>query len=131
MARPSSVSSTSPPADWLPVDACTLPTTEQPLRVTEFDNLFAASLRTVEHPDAAGTRARLVLAGDETLSARLQRLAAAETACCSFFSFRLTPLSTDEAGETVVALDIAVPAARSDVLAALVQRADQVLRAAS
>jgi hypothetical protein len=53
--------STAPPTDWVPVDSCTLPTTQQPVRVAEFDDL--------------------------------------------------------------VAHDIEVPAARSDVLAALVQRA--------
>ena len=37
---------------WAPVDACTLPTAEQPLRVAEWDGLFAESLRAVERPDA-------------------------------------------------------------------------------
>ena len=125
MDLPTSVPSTSPPADWVPVEACTLPTREQPLRVAEFDALFATSLRTVEHQDAAGTRARLVLAGDESLTTRVRRLADAETACCSFFTFTLTPLEAHSAGETVVALDIEVPPAHSDVLAALVQGAER------
>ena len=101
---------------WAPVDACTLPTAEQPLRVSEWDGLCAELVRAVERPDA--TRARLVLSGDGSLAARVQRLADAETACCSFFSFTVTSL--DDAG---VALDIEVPATRSDVLAALVERA--------
>jgi hypothetical protein len=74
------------------------------------------------------------LAGDEALAARVQHLADAETSCCSFFTFTLTPLDTDQTGATdraVVALDIGVPAARSDVLAALIQRADRARRAAS
>jgi hypothetical protein len=33
---------------WAPVDACTLPTADQPLRVAEWDDLFATSLRAVE-----------------------------------------------------------------------------------
>jgi hypothetical protein len=71
-----------------------------------------------------------VLAGDETLAALVQQLADAETSCCSFFSFTVTPLPPDRVA-TVVALDVAVPPERSDVLAALVRRAEQVRRAAS
>ena len=114
---------TTPAADWVAVDSCTLPTSAQPLRVATFDELFAGSLRTVEHP--AATQARLVLAGDDTLAARVRELADAETACCSFFTFTVTPLEPDPSGDTVLALDIEVPAARSGVLAALVQRAAQ------
>ncbi|WP_344688353.1 hypothetical protein [Blastococcus jejuensis] len=122
-------------AEWVPVETCTLPTIEQPLRVAEFDSLFATALRAVEVPAGAGTRARLVLAGDHDLPARVQRLADAETACCSFFSFTLTPLVTGPRGEdadtAVVALDIEVPDVRADVLAALVDRAEQARRAAA
>jgi hypothetical protein len=35
--------STAPPTDWVPVDSCTLPTTQQPVRVAEFDDLVAWS----------------------------------------------------------------------------------------
>ena len=121
------------PADWAPVDACTLPTADQPLRVAEFDDLFATALRAIERPDAAG-RARLVLAGGDDLAERVQRLADAETACCSFFTFTLTPLATDKvvaADRTMLALDIEVPVARADVLAALIQRAEQAHQAAA
>ena len=114
---------------WVPVDSCTLPTAEQPLRAAEFDALFASSLRAVDHLRTSPTQARLVLAGDETLSPRVQRLVDAETSCCSFFAFTLTPLEGPRggaAGETVVVLDIGVPAARSSLLAALVRRAEQV-----
>ena len=121
------------PARWAPVEACTLPTAEQSLRVAEFDTLFTASLRAVEHPAAAPTRARLVLAGDADLPGRVQRLADAETACCSFFTFTLTPLAVDPSADrdaaAVVAVDVEVPAARADVLAALVERAEQTRRA--
>jgi hypothetical protein len=121
------------PADWVPVDACTLPTADQPLRVAEFDDLFTTALRAIEGPDASG-RARLVLAGRDGLVDRVQRLADAETACCSFFTFTLTPLATDPADPaegTVLALDIEVPVARADVLAALIRRAGQARRAAA
>ena len=118
-ARPGRV-----PVDWVPVAACTLPTAEQPLRVAEFDALFASALRTVEPGDPAASRVRLVLAGDKDLPDRVQRLADAETACCSFFTFRLTRLSQASADDTtVVALDVEVPHDRADVLAGLVQRA--------
>jgi hypothetical protein len=98
--------------------------------VAEFDALFAASLRAVEHPGAAS--ARLVLAGDADLPGRVQRLADAETACCSFFTFTLTALPAAPAdGATTVALDVEVPAARADVLAALVGRAEAARRTAA
>ena len=124
------------PADWVPVEACTLPTAAQPLRVAEFDALFTASLRTVEHTDPAATRARLVLAGDTDLPSRVERLASAETACCSFFTFTLTPLAADQTDggddvAAVIALDIEVPATHADVLAALVERAELARRAAA
>ena len=121
------------PEDSVPVDACTLPTADQPLRVAEFDDLFATTLRVIERRDSS-VRARLVLAGDDDLADRVQRLADAETACCSFFTFPLIPLppdKTDAADGTVLALDIEVPVARADVLAALVWRAEQVRRAAA
>jgi hypothetical protein len=142
MDLPMTTASPGPaPADWVPVETCTLPTAEQPLRVAEFDTLFAASLRAVEHPAAAATRARLLLAGDADLPGRVQRLADAETACCSFFTFTLTPLAVDSSADlsgalsgnvdaaAVVALDVEVPAARADALAALVERAEQARRA--
>ena len=120
------------PPNWVSVSACSLPTAEQPLRVAAFDGLFAESLRSVEVPSGAGTRARLVLAGGADLPARVQRLADAETACCSFFTFTLGPLDTQPAGaaadETALALDVEVPTTRTDVLAALVLRAEQVRR---
>jgi hypothetical protein len=111
------------PADWVPVDACTLPTAEQPLRVAEFDDLFATSLTAVVRPPGAATRARLLLTGEVGLGERVQRLADAETACCSFFTFTVT-LSPVDDGESV-ALDIEVPAAQAEILTALVDRAER------
>src|SRR5215207_1874601 len=111
---------------WVPVDACPLPTPEQPLRVAEFDDLFTGSLRGITVAAAGAPRARLVLVGDDTLPARVRRLADAETACCSFFTFTVTDLGREGAGgagDTVVALDIEVPPGRRDVLGALVARA--------
>jgi hypothetical protein len=130
MDLPMTAPRTSPaPADWVPVDACTLPTSEQPLRVATFDDLFAASLRAVERPPGAGTRVRLLLAGDEGLRDRVQRLADAETACCSFFTFTVTALPGDDVA--TVALDVEVPSAHADVLAGLVTRAERAGQAAA
>lgn len=96
---------------WIP-QACTLPTAEQPLRVAEFDQLFATTLRGVERP--APTRLALRLDGTARLPA--QELADRETGCCSFFTFTFG--GTDE-----VLVEIAVPAAHVDVLDALAERA--------
>ena len=104
---------------WLPVDSCTLPTAEQPLRVAEFDDLFDTSLRTVERHSP--TRATLTFSGDETLADRVQRLAGAETACCSFFTFTFTFTVTEQGGRTTLVVE--VPERYPSVLAALVDRA--------
>jgi hypothetical protein len=112
--------------EWVPVDACTLPSADQPLRLAEFDELFATSLRDIPVRPPGTEGARLLLAGDASLHARVQQLADAESSCCSFFTFTVTTLeaaSSQEDTETVVALDVEVPAARTDVLDALVRRA--------
>ena len=97
-------------------DACTLPTAEQPLRLAEFDELFTTAVRQVDL--VSTTHTRLHLTGPAGLTARVRDLAARETACCSFFTFTITP------GETVV-LDIEVPAAYAGVLATLTERATE------
>jgi hypothetical protein len=96
---------------WAPVDACRLPTEEQPLREAEFDTLFATALRKVERPE----RGRLRLTFDE--NAGLEDLIARESSCCSFFDFRLS------ATEDGLVLDVRVPAARVAVLDGLARRA--------
>ena len=109
---------------WASVEACTLPTAERPLRLAEFDDLFATTLRSVEKTEP--TRARLLLTGDDEVAERTQRLAEAESSCCSFFTFGV---STLEPG--LVAFDIEVPVAYADVLAGLVARADASQRPSS
>ena len=109
---------------WADVDACTLPTAERPLRLAEFDDLFASSLPSVSREGAE--RARLVLHGDGDLGCRTRRLAEAESSCCSFFTFGVRE---KRAGEVV--LDIEVPAAQANVLAGLVARAEAAIGAAS
>jgi hypothetical protein len=101
---------------WTDVAACTLPTTERPLRLAEFDQVFATALLSVER--SGETRARLLLSGDDTLRARTQRLVDAESSCCSFFTFDVATPSTG-----LVRIDIAVPATHADVLVGLLARA--------
>jgi hypothetical protein len=107
--------------DWVAPDACTLPTVDQPLRVAEFDALFAQSLRRAELVDPA--QAFFEFVGDDPagLATRVRDLADRETSCCSFFAFdvRVADAST-------VVLDVRVPSTRADVLAALVRRAESM-----
>ncbi|WP_436771427.1 hypothetical protein [Yinghuangia sp. YIM S09857] len=98
---------------WVP-QSCTLPTAEQPLRIAEFDALFAGALRAVERP--APTSVRLVL--DRAADAVARELADREAGCCSFFTF---VFDHDAAGRLL--MDIAVPEAHADVLEALADRA--------
>jgi hypothetical protein len=101
---------TSSPGGWVP-SACTLPTAEQPLRVAEFDALFA-DVRTVDRPEPV----RLVLSLDAPVAV-VRDLAARESECCSFFAFDVV----EQAGS--VRLTIVVPPAHVDVLDALAARA--------
>jgi hypothetical protein len=98
---------------WIPADACTLPTAERPLRVAEFDALFATALRAVERP--APDQLRLEL--DAAAAASARQLVARESRCCSFFDFRFTP------ADDRLLLDVRVPASRIDVLDGLARRA--------
>ena len=100
---------------WVAVDACTLPTEDQPLREAEFDALFATALKEVERPGPE--RLRLVLDSTTVTAAAVRDLVARESSCCSFFDFRLT--ATDD-----LALDVQVPAARVAVLNGLARRAE-------
>ena len=106
---------TTPDAAWAPVDDCTLPTPERPLREAEFDALFAAHLRSCERPGQ--TSLRLSLDGGPGVEATTRELLARESSCCSFFDFDLV-----RAGDLLV-LDVRVPAARVEVLDGLARRA--------
>ena len=103
-------------------DACTLPTAERPVRLAEFDDLFATAVRGVEQVTA--THARLRLTGPPGLAATVRDLTARETACCSFFIFTLTAGPARDGSALI--LDIEVPAQRADVLASLTERAGTV-----
>jgi len=59
-----------------------------------------------------------LLTGPSGLATRVRDLARRETECCSFFTFAVSE-EPATAGERVM-LDVRVPAAHADVLAALV-----------
>jgi len=103
---------------WVP-QACTLPTAQQPLRLAEFDDLFAIAVEQSER--VSDRHLRLSLSGPDDLEATVRDLAARENACCSFFAFTVT----SEAPGNVV-FDIEVPAAHVNVLDALADRAIRV-----
>jgi hypothetical protein len=99
---------------WVP-QTCTLPTAEQPPRIAAFDRLFADTVRGIER--TTPTRLHLDLRPGPQVAGRAAELAAAETGCCSFFTFTLTV-----AGGSL-GLDIDVPAPYAGVLDALAERA--------
>ncbi|WP_109474685.1 hypothetical protein [Ornithinimicrobium cavernae] len=84
-------------------DACTMPTTERPLRLAEFDALFAAAVRSVERRD---TGVRLHLSGADGLADLVRDLTEREASCCSFFTF------TIDGSDQALTLDVSVAPAR-------------------
>jgi hypothetical protein len=100
--------------ELITTEACTLPTADRPLRLAEFDALFAEAVRRVSRHDA---RVRMHLTGSADLRDRVRDLAERETACCSFFTFIIDGTSDD------LVLEISVPPERQDVLDALAERA--------
>ncbi len=100
-------------AAWVP-SACTLPTAERPLRAAELDEVFTRSVRGAER--AGRSRLRLDLDPASGVAGRIADLAAAETGCCSFFTFTLT------LADSRLMLEIAVPPANAGVLDALAAR---------
>jgi thioredoxin len=115
--RPSPV-----PAAWVPVDACTLPTAAQPLRVAEFEALFASALRGIERRRPGWLR--LHLDGNTEVKSSARELTARESSCCSFFDFQLT--ATDNG----LVLDVRVPDERIEVLDGLARQAEAARRGA-
>ena len=96
--------------DLLTTDACILPTAERPLRLAEFETLFADHLTDLSW---AGDRLRLSLSGDAGLRDRVADLTAREGSCCSFFDFGLSGTA-----DTVV-LEVGVPPERREILDSL------------
>jgi hypothetical protein len=97
---------------WVP-PACTLPTAERPLRVAEFDALFARSVR--GHARPARRRLTLTLEPTPEVAATAAGLVMRETGCCSFFTFTLTAANGR--------LELDVEADHEDVLDAIERRA--------
>ncbi len=98
---------------WIP-EACTLPTAERPLRLREFDAMFAEATRDVRR--VSDDHLRVELAPSPEVASRVADLAARETSCCSFFTFTLT------AASGALLLDVTVPAGHTDVLDGLAAR---------
>jgi hypothetical protein len=92
-------------------DACTLPTADRPVRVAEFDGLFAVARRS-DRPEP--TRLVLFLPRDVDASAR--DLARRESECCSFFTFGF-----QSDGEDLV-MRVEVPSSQVEVLDAIEAR---------
>lgn len=92
--------------------ACTLPTAERPLRVAEFEQLFANAASPVERLSAQ--TARIALRPEPTVAALAADLVVRETQCCSFFTFALT------AADGRLHLEVTVPESQTPVLEAVV-----------
>jgi hypothetical protein len=97
---------------WVP-GSCTLPTLERPVRLAEFDELFATALRNQTRLSSTCLRWDL----DPAAEAVARELTGRETACCSFFTFSIA------AAGAVVQVEVGVPAAYVEVLDALATRA--------
>jgi hypothetical protein len=95
--------------------SCTLPTEEQPLRLAEWDALFATQVTAPMRLEPL--RVRLELPGGAECEERTRDLAERENGCCSFFGFTVTGTSA------AVVLDISVGQEHEAVLNALAARA--------
>lgn len=103
--------------DWVP-ESCTLPTSQHPTRLAEFDALFADAVVGGRRPEP--TRLRLAL--DPRWEGVAQRLAERESQCCAFFAFDFS----HTAGKLY--LDIAVPVGREPILDAMAKQATEADR---
>jgi hypothetical protein len=100
--------------DLMTTDACTMPTSERPLRLAEFDQLFAENVRRVERrPDGV----TLHLSGTRGLRRKVEELTNRESECCTFFSFSVA--GNDER----LTLGISVPPMRREILDGVAARA--------
>jgi hypothetical protein len=97
---------------------CTLPTAELPLRLAEFDDLFATALRGQQRLSVTALHWDL----DPMAEATARDLTSRESSCCSFFTFTFRP------GGGVLHVDVEVPAAHAEVLDALARRAAAGIR---
>ena len=104
-----------PSPGWGAPAECTLPTADRPLRVAEFDDLFATAVRSVTRE--SNVHATFELPAEPAVAATAADLTARESQCCAFWLFTLTM-----AGGRVM-LDVWVPPGKVAVLDALVVRA--------
>jgi hypothetical protein len=104
--------------DLMTTDACTMPTAERPLRLAEFDDLFASAARRVTRTDD-GVLIHFV--GTADLREQVRSLATRESACCSFFKFVV------EGREDDITLLVSVPPERRSILDALAARAEAAI----
>lgn len=98
----------------LPGASCTLDESDRAARLAEFDLLLDSARGGLERP--APTRLRVELKPAPAVAAEAARLAMAETACCSFFTFVLE-VSSDR-----LVLDVSVPASHDAALATVAGR---------
>ena len=98
-------------------DACTLPAPEQPLRLAEFDRLFASASTPVER--RGPQTVRIGLPARPEIAAQAADLVVRETRCCSFFTFSLT------ATGGALHLEVTVPESQTSVLESVVGRVER------
>ncbi|GGO50496.1 hypothetical protein GCM10012287_30350 [Streptomyces daqingensis] len=115
-ATPDAGTGPAPEPGWVP-EACTLPTEERPLRLAEWDGLFATQVAAPSRHSPSQVRLRLP-GGTESAS-RVRELAERESDCCSFFEFA----ATADGPSADVLLTISVDQAHEGVLNALAERA--------
>jgi len=95
-------------------ESCTLPTSERPLRVAEFDVLFRTAVTGQQR--TAATVLELSLTSEPEVAAAAAALAVRESRCCGFFRFALTVDPRE------VQLTVRVPETHVGVLDAVAER---------
>jgi hypothetical protein len=106
-------------------DFCTLPTSAQPLRLIEFDELFR---RQTDPPRRVQPhQVEFTFATAEGLYDQVSDLVARESACCSFFDFSIMEQSQGAADQSRLVFRVGVPARHGAVLEALTDRAVAVM----
>lgn len=106
------------PGAWVP-QTCTLPTTEQPIRVAEFDRFVTEAVHGIRRPSPA--RLELLLSEGTELELMARDLAARESRCCSFFTFEF---ATTAVGSV---LRVGVPDSHAAVLDTFAVRAQAAI----
>ncbi|MGW0640203.1 hypothetical protein [Nocardia salmonicida] len=89
---------------------------QQPIRVAEFDRLFADAVHSTTRPSPR----RLDLSLDADAEAVGRDLASRESSCCSFFTFDTTGTS--------ILMQVGVPAAYIEILDAFATRVEAAAR---